>query len=81
MNTISYTSIRANLASNMDKVCQDHTPLVITRSKAKSTVLLSLEDYESIMETCYLLKSPTNAKRLKTSIQEIERMISKNKDK
>lgn len=79
MNTISYTTMRANLAKNMEKVCADHTPIIITRANTKPTVLLSLEDYESIMETCYLLQSPANAERLRNSINEIENMLAKKK--
>lgn len=64
MDTISYTAARANLATTMDKVCQDHQPFIITRSGAQSVVLLSLEDFHSMEETAYLLRSPENAKRL-----------------
>ena len=77
MNTISYTAARANLAKTIDQVCNDHAPIMITRSQAKTTVLISLEDYESIMETNYLLKSPANAAHLKSAIEEIETMITK----
>jgi antitoxin YefM len=79
MNTISYTSLRSNLAQTMEQVCDNHQPIIVTRTKAKPTVLISLEDYESIIETNYLLKSPTNAARLRTSIAEIEGIISKKK--
>lgn len=79
MHTLSYTAIRANLANNMEKVCADHAPIVITRANAKPTVLISLEDYESIMETCYLLRSPANAERLRSSINEIEAMLANKK--
>lgn len=68
MDTISYSSIRANLATTMDKVCEDHAPLIITRSGQKSVVMLSLEDFKSLEETAYLLRSPENAKRLLSSV-------------
>lgn len=81
MQTISYTALRANLAKALDKVCEDHNPVVVTRANAKSTVLLCLEDYESIMETNYLLKSPANAERLKAAIEEAEALIAKKNKK
>jgi antitoxin YefM len=64
MDTVSYSSARANLASTMDRVCEDREPLIITRSGKPSVVMLSLEDYNALDETAYLLRSPTNARRL-----------------
>lgn len=72
MNAISYTAARENLASTMNKVCEDHTPVVITRNRDQSVVMLSLEDYESLEETAYLIRSPANAKRLLESIHALE---------
>jgi antitoxin YefM len=72
MNAISYTAARENLASTMDKVCSDHSPVIITRNRDQSVVMLSLEDYESLEETAYLLRSPANAKRLLESINALE---------
>jgi antitoxin YefM len=64
MDAISYTAARENLAATMDKVCQDRSPVIITRKREQSVVMLSLEDYEALEETAYLLQSPANAKRL-----------------
>jgi antitoxin YefM len=64
MEAISYTAARENLAATMDKVCQDRSPVIITRKREQSVVMLSLEDYEALEETAYLLQSPANAKRL-----------------
>ena len=72
MNAISYTAARENLASTMDRVCADHTPVIITRNRDQSVVMLSLEDYESLEETAYLIRSPANAKRLLEAIQALE---------
>jgi antitoxin YefM len=72
MNAISYTAARENLASTMDRVCSDHTPVIITRNRDQSVVMLSLEDFESLEETAYLLRSPANAKRLLESIHALE---------
>lgn len=71
MTAITYTAARENLASTMDKVCVDHDPVIITRNRDQAVVMLSLEDYESLQETAYLLRSPTNAKRLITSIESL----------
>ena len=72
METVTYTEARKNLAKTMEKVCDDHAPVVITRQKADPVVLLSLEDYHSLEETAYLLRSSKNAARLVQSIEEIE---------
>ena len=72
MKSITYTSARENLAHTIDRVCEDHDPVVITKKNDKSVVMMSLEDYESLQETAYLLRSPRNAKRLLESIQQLE---------
>ena len=64
MDAITYSTARANLARTMDRVCDDHEPLIITRNKEQSVVMISLEDYQSLEETAYLLRSPKNARRL-----------------
>ena len=56
----------------MDKVCSDHAPVIITRNRDQSVVMLSLADFEALEETAYLLRSPTNAKRLLESIESLE---------
>ena len=72
MNAISYTSARANLSKTMEKVCNDHAPIIITRKSEAPVVLMSLEDYEAMEETTYLLRSPANARQLLESIAELE---------
>ena len=72
MDSISYTAARANLAKTMDRVCEGHEPVIITRSGESSVVMLSLEDFNSLEETAYLLRSPRNAKRLLEAIAELE---------
>ena len=72
MNTISYSAVRKNLARVMEQVCDDYNPVVITRQNAKPVVMLSLEEYESMEETAYLLRSPKNAARLAESIAEVQ---------
>ena len=72
MDAISYTSARANLASTMERVCEDHAPIIITRKSENPVVMMSLEDYQAMEETTYLLRSPTNARQLLESIAELE---------
>ncbi len=72
MDAITYSSARAQLASNMDRVCQNHEPIIITRNGEQSVVMLSLEDYQALEETAYLLRSPANAKRLLDALTELE---------
>lgn len=72
MDTISYTAARAKLASTMDRVCEDHEPVIITRSNEPSVVMISLEDYSALEETAYLLRSPKNARRLLEAIADLE---------
>jgi antitoxin YefM len=71
MDAISYSTVRANLACTMDRVCNDHEPIIVTRKGQPSVVMLSLEDYKALEETAYLLRSPANAKRLLGAIQQL----------
>lgn len=72
MDAITYSAARANLASTMNRVCEDHEPLIITRNGEQSVVMLSLDDYKALEETTYLLRSPANAKRLIAAISQLE---------
>ena len=72
MDAISYTAARTQLAKIMEKVCVDHSPVIITRNKSPSVVMISLEDYEALQETAYLLRAPKNARRLLESVVELE---------
>nr|VFK11117.1 MAG: antitoxin YefM [Candidatus Kentron sp. LPFa] len=72
MEAISYTVARANLSKTMEKVCFDHDPMIITRKRESPVVMISLEDYQAMEETAYLLRSPANARHLLESIAELE---------
>ena len=72
MDAIPNTRLRANLAREMDRVCDDHAPIIVTRKASKSVVMISLDDYEAMEETAYLLRSPKNARRLLESIARLE---------
>lgn len=71
MNVINYSSARQNFARLMDRVCDDHAPVVVTRKGEKSVVMLSLADFNSMEETAYLLRSPANAKRLIAAVKRL----------
>jgi len=72
MAHVSYSQLRKNLASYMEAVCDDHAPLFVTRQNARSVVLMSEDDYEGLIETVHLLKSPANAARLLRSIKDAD---------
>ena len=73
MRTTSLTDFRRNLATAIDRVTDDHEPMLITRGTGKSpAVLMSLEDFASYEETRHLLQNPKNAKRLVKAITELE---------
>ena len=79
MKALSYTALRSNLAKTMEKVCDDHEPIIITRKSEGAVVMLSLEDYESLEETTYLLRSPKNVRRLLESVSQLEEGRGKEK--
>lgn len=72
MDAITYTQARKNFTDTMNRVCEDHVPLIITRQNQEPVVMLSLDDYNAIEETLYLLRSPRNAQRLHRALQAIE---------
>jgi antitoxin YefM len=72
MNAITYTEARETLAETIRRVCQDHDPIIITRKREDSVVMIALDDFESLTETAYLLRSPRNTRRLLDSIKELE---------
>ena len=72
MRALSYSALRTNLAKTMENVCDNHEAIIITRKSERSVVMISLEDYESLQETTYLLRSPKNVRRLLESVVELE---------
>lgn len=72
MEAISYSNFRSGLAAILDKVNDDHTPIMITRQNGKPAVVMSLEDFNAYDETAYLMASPKNARRINYAIAEIE---------
>lgn len=72
MDAMSYSAFRSQLASTLDKVNNDHKPVLITRQNGKPAVVISLEDFQAYEETAYLMASPKNAERLNQAIAEVE---------
>lgn len=72
MNVLTYSEVRASFKQVMDDVCVHHEPTVITRQRGEHVVMMSLEDYNSMQETVYLLSSPKNAQRLMESMAQIK---------
>jgi len=72
MHTLTYSAARAHLSETMDQVVNNREAVIITRSKREPVVMLSLEDYQSMQETAYLLRNPHNARRLLESIAQLE---------
>lgn len=74
MRAISSSELRRDLSATLDRVADDHEPVIVTRERGKpAAVIMSLEDFASYEETEYLLRSPENAKRLLEAIEELER--------
>lgn len=72
MKTMSYSESRARYAEVLDSVTNDREEVVITRAGHDPVVIVSLDDYQSLKETAYLLRSPENARRLLASIERLE---------
>jgi len=72
MDVKTFTDTRQNLKDVMDRVVEDHEPLVVTRRNAESVVMVSLSDWSAMEETSRLLSSPKNAKRLADAISQLD---------
>ncbi len=70
MRIVSFTEARNRLKSVLDQVVSDNDCTVITRRDSEDAVVMSLDHYNSLMETVYLLKSPANAEHLRKSIEQ-----------
>ena len=73
MEILNYTQFRKELKSSLDKVSNDEEVLIVSRSKGKNVVVISLNEYNSLKETMYLLRTEKNRKRLQESINEMEK--------
>lgn len=71
MDALTYSFTRQHFAEVMDKVNDDRNPVLVTRQKGKAVVMISLDDYNALEETAYLQRSPKNAKRLISAIDQL----------
>lgn len=76
MNSVSYSVFKSDIDHTVQNVLTTHEPVVVRRNRHSSVVMLSLDEYESLIETRYLLNSAVNAERLKSGIDEVEAMIA-----
>jgi len=74
MDAITYTAARQNLAKTMEKVCQDHAPVIVTRKTCDSVVIMSLEDFASLEETAYLLRRNGLSSSISQEYQTVDRI-------
>ena len=69
METMSYSVFRADLSATLDRVNQDHIPILITRQASKSSVVISLEDWQAINETLHLSSIPNMMESIKEGME------------
>ncbi len=72
MKSVTYSYARQHLAEAMKNACADHHPIMVTSKNDNSVVIMSLDDYEGLQETAYLLRNPKNMRRLLESIKQLE---------
>ncbi len=77
MDAMTYSYTRQHFADIMDRVNDDRAPLLITRQQGKPVVMMSLDDYNALEETAYLLRSPANAQRLIESVEQLRSGLGK----
>jgi len=72
VRTMTYTESRARYAETLDAVVDDREEVIVTRAGHDPVVIVALDEYESLKETAYLLRSPENARRLLASMDRLE---------
>jgi antitoxin YefM len=72
MTATTITDFREKLKEYLDRVLDNQEALIISRPKKNNVVVISLEEYEGLKETAYLLSSPKNAARLHEAMQQLE---------
>ena len=80
MQAISYSEVRKNFKKYLDEVYNNHDPMIITRKNNENLIVISLDDYNSITETQYLLSSEINRNHLTSSLKKLRSNQGKKKD-
>ncbi len=70
MNAVNYSDLRKNLKTYLNRVFDNHETIVVARRDNRNVVMISIEDYNSLMETAHLLSTETNATHLAESISQ-----------
>lgn len=73
MKVVNYSEFRNNLAENLNIVNDDGDIVVVSRSKGKNVVVMSLEEYNSIQETLHLTSTKANTKRLEEAMEQMKK--------
>ncbi|MBQ9261604.1 MAG: type II toxin-antitoxin system Phd/YefM family antitoxin [Prevotella sp.] len=82
MRTANYSELRANMKHYLDGVIKDNEPLIVHRQGAESVVVISLDDYNAMVETEYLMKSPAMMRAIQKGEDDIKngRSVTKRED-
>ena len=72
MEVLNYTEFRKNLTKSLNKVNDDAEIVVVSRSKGKNVVVMSLEEYNSLQETLHLMSTAANRKKLEIAMKNVE---------
>ncbi len=80
MQTMTFSQIRQQLATAINTVVDNHSPIIVTRQNKESVVMISLNDYRSMEETAYLMQSMTNASRLNSAISRLNAGLGKTRE-
>jgi antitoxin YefM len=77
IDVVTYSHARQNFKEVMDRATDDHMPVVISRRDGKPAVLVSLEDWNGMQETAYLLGNEANRSALLESLSQADRLLKK----
>jgi antitoxin YefM len=69
---VSFSDLRKRLAHFMDRAVDDRAPVLVTRQGHEPVVMMAQSEYDSVMETLHLLRSPANARQLEEAIADAD---------
>ena len=72
MDVCTYSDLRENLKARLDAVCEGRSPLLVTRKNGADCIILDKHEYDGLVETLHLLRSPANGARLLAAIAEAD---------
>ena len=80
MEHVTYSNFRNHLTAILDRVNEDHIPMLITRQSGKPAVVMALDDFKAYEATAYLMSSIKNAETLNRAIEQLENGQGKQQD-